>query len=317
MRIDFAPLEGITDDLFRTLHHRYFPGVDRYFTPFLSPTEDGITKKERAQVLPENNPGLTLVPQLLTRQAESFLLAAKELKDLGCGEVNLNLGCPSGTVTAKGKGAGLLAPLRRQELEEFLDRIFAACPLEISIKTRLAMEDPEEFPAILELYNRYPVKELILHPRVRADFYKKPVRMEWFRYAQAHSRAPVCLSGGVAVKEDYDRLISGADAPEAVMLGRGLVADPALADKCRGGSGADRARLEEFFGVLFQETASRLGSPRSTMFRMKELWSYFILLFDHREKYQKALRKTTSVTEFQAVVARIFKELPLRTAAEL
>lgn len=317
MRIDFAPMEGITDDLFRTLHHRYFPGVDRYFTPFLSPTEDGITKKERAQVLPENNPGLALVPQLLTRQAESFLFAAETLLELGYEEVNLNLGCPSGTVTAKGKGAGFLSPLRRRELEEFLDRIFAACPLEISIKTRLAMEDPEEFPAILELFNRYPLKELILHPRVRADFYKKPVRMEWFRYAQAHSKAPVCLSGGVAVKWDYDRLMTDAGAPNAVMLGRGLVADPALADKCRGGSGADRKTLEAFFGELFQETASRLGSPRSTMFRMKELWSYFILLFDDREKYQKALRKTTSVTEFEAVVARIFKELPLREAAEL
>lgn len=317
MRIDFAPMEGITDDLFRTLHHRYFPGVDRYFTPFLSPTEDGITKKERAQVLPENNPGVNLVPQLMTRQAESFLTAARELEGLGYSEVNLNLGCPSGTVTAKGKGAGFLAPARRQELEEFLDRIFSACPIDISIKARLGMEDPEDFPAILALLSRYPVKELILHPRVRADFYKKPVRMEWFRYALEHSRAPVCLSGGVACKGDFDRLMAGPDAPAAVMLGRGLVADPSLAAKCRGGAGADRHTLEEFFGTLFRETASRLGSSRSTMFRMKELWSYFILLFDHREKYQKALRKTTSETEFQAVVARIFRELPLREEAEL
>ena len=317
MRIDFAPMEGITDDLFRTLHHRYFSGVDRYFAPFLSPTEDGITKRERAQVLPEHNPGVPLVPQLMTRQAESFLLAARELAELGYTEVNLNLGCPSGTVTAKGKGSGLLAPLRRQELEELLDRIFPACPVEISLKTRLGLEDPEDFPALLELFNRYPVKELILHPRVRTDFYKKPVRMEWFAYAMAHSRAPVCLSGGVAGKADYVGLGQEYPALNAVMLGRGLVADPSLAEKCRGGPGADRATLEEFFQVLFQETASRLGSARSTMFRMKELWSYFILLFDDREKYQKALRRTTSETEFQAVVARIFRELPLRESAEL
>lgn len=317
MRIDFAPMEGITDDLFRTLHCRYFSGVDRYFSPFLSPTEAGITKRERAQVLPENNPGVPLVPQLLTRQAESFLSAARTLEAMGYREVNLNLGCPSGTVTAKGKGAGFLAAARRQELEEFLDRIYTACPLEISIKTRLAMDDPEDFPAILEVFNRYPVKELILHPRVRADFYKNPVRMEWFGYAMEHSRALVSLSGGVAVKGDFDRLMAAPEAPDAVMLGRGIVADPALAEKCRGGSGVDRGTLEEFFQVLFQETASRLGSARSTIFRMKELWSYFILLFDGREKYQKALRKAASVTEFEAVVARIFKELPLREEAEL
>lgn len=317
MRMDFAPMEGITDDLFRTLHCKYFSGVDRYFAPFLSPTEQGLTKRERAQVLPENNPGVLLVPQLLTRQAESFLMAAWELRGMGFREVNLNLGCPSGTVTAKGKGAGFLAASRRQELMEFLDRIFSACPLEISIKTRLGMEEPEDFVDILTLFNRYPIKELILHPRVRADFYKKPVRMEWFRYAMAESRCPVSLSGGIAVKGDFDRLMSGDSAPDAVMLGRGLVADPSLAEKCRGGRGADRHSLEEFMGELFQETAARLGSPRSTMFRMKELWSYFILMFDDREKYQKLLRKAVTTTEYEAAVARIFKELPLREAAEL
>lgn len=317
MRIDFAPMEGITDDLFRTLHRKYFSGVDRYFAPFLSPTEQGLTKRERAQVCPENNPGVPLVPQLLTRQAESFLEASRELADMGFSEVNLNLGCPSGTVTAKGKGAGFLDNSRRQELAEFLGRIFSACPLEISIKTRLGMENPEDFAEILTLFGRYPVKELILHPRVRSDFYKKPVRMEWFRYAMAESRCPVCLSGGIAVKSDFDRLMSGDSVPEAVMLGRGLAADPSLAEKCRGGSGADRHTLEEFMGELFQETAARLGSPRSTMFRMKELWSYFILMFDGRERYQKLLRKAVSLTEYEAAVARIFKELPLREAAEL
>jgi tRNA-dihydrouridine synthase len=102
-----------------------------------------------------------------------------------------------------------------------------------------------------------------------------------------------------------------------VMLGRGLVADPSLVQKCQGQPGATKAQLQAFCAELFQETASRLGAPRSTMFRMKELWSYFILMFDHREKYQKLLRKTTSLTEYQALVAHIFRELPLREAPEV
>lgn len=319
MRYDFAPMEGITDDLFRRLHHQYFPGTDRYYTPFLSPGLSGhiLSKKEIRQILPENNPGIVLVPQLLTRQSEAFLGAASILADLGYREVNLNLGCPSGTVTAKGKGSGLLAPALRPELERFLEEIFSRSPLKISIKTRLGKEDPEDFAALLELYNRFPLTELIVHPRVQRDFYRAPSRMEWLRYAQAHSRAPVVLSGGIGTKADLDRLLAQDQAPDAVMLGRGLVADPALVKKCRGQPGPDKATYQAFCEELFDETAARLDNPRGTMFRMKELWSYFILLFDHRDKCQKALRKTTSLTEYQAVVARIFRELPLRDAADV
>ena len=169
MRYYFAPLEGITDDVFRSLHHRYFPGVDRYYTPFLSPTSDGpaITKKDLRQVLPENNSGFELVPQLLTNQPGPFLQAAEKLKELGYQEVNLNLGCPSGTVTAKGKGSGFLA--HPDKLRAFLDEVFEKTPITVSIKTRLGMDDPEEFGPLLELYRQYPIGELTVHPRVRAD----------------------------------------------------------------------------------------------------------------------------------------------------
>lgn len=308
-----APLEGITDDLFRTIHHRHFPGVDKYYTPFLSPTLTGpaITKRDLRQVLPENNEGFTLVPQVLTANSEIFLRGAKALAELGYGEVNLNLGCPSGTVCAKGKGAGFLS--RLPELEQFLDEIFAACPIDISIKTRLGQEDPEEFCALLELYNRYPIRELTVHPRVQKDMYRHPVRMEYLSYAVAHSKNPLCLSGGVGTRQDAEKL----EHPMPLMLGRGLIANPALVRQLQGGPSATKAELEAFHGELFEATASRLGSPRSTMFRMKELWSYLILMFDRREKYQKALRKTTSLTEYGAMVAHIFRELPLREDAEI
>lgn len=318
MRIEFAPMEGITDDLYRRLHHKYFPGADRYYTPFLSPSEGRVfSAKELREVLPENNTGIDLVPQLLTNSAAHFLARVEILRDLGYREVNLNLGCPSGTVTAKAKGAGLIYPERREQLEAFLDGIFSACPLEISVKTRLGKEDPEEFPALLELLNRYPVKTLILHPRVREDLYREPVRMEWLFYAMEHSSAPVCLSGGIAAAADLERIFRGKPRPEAVMLGRGLVADPALAGKLRGGSCVDREALRSFCEEFFAETAARLNGPRPTMFRMKEIWTYLIRLFNDREKCWKALRKTTSLTEYQAIVDRIFRELPLRQDADV
>ena len=313
----FAPLEGITDYVFRTLHHRYFPGVDRYYTPFLSPTTDGpaITKKDLQQVLPENNPGFALVPPLLTNQAGPFLEAAKKLKELGYREVNLNLGCPSGTVTAKGKGSGFLA--RTEALEAFLNEIFENPPLDISIKTRLGMNDPAEFEGLLNLYCRYPIKELTVHPRIRADLYRRPVRMEYFAQALAECPFPVALSGGVGIAEDAKRIEAAYPAMSGMMLGRGLVANPALVQQLKGIGAPTIDAVEAFHGELFEATAKKVGSPRNTMFRMKEIWSYLILLFDRREKYQKILRKTTSLTEYHAITTRIFRELPLRQDAEI
>ena len=317
MRYYFAPLEGITDDVFRSLHHRYFPGVDRYYTPFLSPTSDGpaITKKDLRQVLPENNSGFELVPQLLTNQPEPFLQAAKKLKELGYQEVNLNLGCPSGTVTAKGKGSGFLA--HPDKLRAFLDEVFEKTPITVSIKTRLGMDDPEEFGPLLELYRQYPIGELTVHPRVRADLYRRPVRMGYFEKALAECPFPVALSGGVGVAGDAKRMETAYSTMSGMMLGRGLVANPALVQQIQGTGGPTIDAIQNFHGELFDATAARVGSPRNTMFRMKEVWSYLILLFDGREKYQKLLRKTTSLTEYQAITTRIFRELPLRQDADI
>lgn len=138
MRYYFAPMEGITTALYRNLHHRFFPGMDQYYTPFLSPARDHVfSKRDLQEILPEHQEGVPVVPQLLTKYPEDFIWAAGELAAMGYQEVNLNLGCPSGTVVAKGRGAGMLEDL--EFLERFLDQIFSACPsLHISIKTRLA-----------------------------------------------------------------------------------------------------------------------------------------------------------------------------------
>ena len=184
MRCFFAPMEGITGALFRRTHRRFFPGVDRYFMPFLSPSQHHVfTRRELRDILPEQDGDLDAVPQLLTRSGADFLWAAGELARMGYREVNLNLGCPSGTVTAKGKGSGFLA--HPDKLRAFLDEVFEKTPITVSIKTRLGMDDPEEFGPLLELYRQYPIGELTVHPRVRADLYRRPVRMGYFEKALA------------------------------------------------------------------------------------------------------------------------------------
>ena len=169
MEFYFAPMEGITGYIYRNAHHRFFPGTDKYFTPFLSPNQNrALNPKEVRDVLPENNEGIYIVPQILTNQADFFLRAAKELKECyGYEEVNLNLGCPSGTVVSKGKGAGFLAD--PGGLDAFFDQVYAKADVKVSVKTRIGLSSPEEFYGILDIFNRYPLHELIIHPRVRSE----------------------------------------------------------------------------------------------------------------------------------------------------
>ena len=304
MRYYFAPMEGLTDGIYRRLHHTYFPGVTRYYTPFFSPTvHRNLTPKERKELTPE--PGIPVVPQILTKNAEDFLWLADRCGELGYEEVNLNLGCPSGTVTAKGKGSGLL--LEPDVLDSFLYDIFKYSPIPVSVKTRLGFHSPEEFPRLLEVFNRYPIKELTVHPRVRNDFYKGSVRMDWFRYAVENTTIPLCYNGNLNTLSDIHAIEKAFPSVEAVMLGRGLIGDPGMITE--GGTTADT--LEAFHNALLEGYADAFGNTRNAMFRMKENWCYFIRHFSGSEKLFKRLRKTTDIEEYRSITAEIFHTLPL------
>ncbi len=314
MRYDFAPMEGITGYHFRNAHHKYFPGVDRYFMPFFSPNQEhSFTRKAFADLLPEHNTGLTAIPQLLTRRAEDFLWAAGRLSDLGYGEVNLNLGCPSGTVTTKGKGSGFLA--FPEELDRFLEEIFSRCSIKISVKTRLGLTAPEEFPALLEIYNKYPMTQLIIHPRVRADFYKGTVRTDAFAHALSASKNPVSYNGDLATVSDYQSFTTRFPDVGSIMLGRGLVGNPALIRQLKGGPGVDKDTLRAFHDELYESYAAAFSSRRNASLRMKELWFYLIHLFGESDRHAKRLRKSSTPDEFESAAGAIFRELELVSSA--
>lgn len=313
MKYYFAPMEGVTGAEFRRAHHQVFGGVDAYYMPFLSPTQDHVfTPRELRGILPENNPGFRAVPQLLTRNVEDFLWAAGELSAMGYDEVNLNLGCPSGTVTAKGKGAGLLQ--RRDTLEELLEGIFSKTPVKLSIKTRLGWENPEEFAPLLELFSRYPVSLLIIHPRVRQDFYREKVRLDAFAQALEVYPGPVCFNGGLVTPEDCKAFHARFPQVEHVMIGQGLLADPALTRKAKGGSAATVDELRTFHDLLYRTYLSLFSGERSTVFHMKELWSYLSRLFEDSARPLKKIRKADRSAPYEAAVEEMFAR-PLRRNA--
>lgn len=303
MHYDFAPLEGLTDSIYRRLHHKYFPGIDRYFMPFLSPTMHRVlTNREQRELPKADRESFVAVPQLLTKNPEDFLWAARVCRDLGYGEVNLNLGCPSGTVVSKGKGSGMLAD--PDGLDRFLDTIFRDAPLPISVKTRLGLESGEEFPRLLEIYNRYPISRLTIHPRVRKDFYKSELRMEWFVYALENAKMPLCYNGDLNSLADIAAFRQAYPQIDTLMLGRGLIGDPGML------SGTfSAATLEAFHDELLESYIAAFGSARNAMFRMKENWSYLLHRFEDSEKLGKRLRKTTDVDEYRAIVREIFQTL--------
>ena len=305
MKLYFAPLEGITDSIYRQLHHEYFPGVDRYYMPFFSPTMHRcLTRKEDRELPMADRVSFTAVPQVLTKNPEDFLWAAQQCADRGYEEVNLNVGCPSGTVVAKGKGAGMLTD--PEGLDRFLDRVFSETPIPVSVKTRLGLKEDTEFPRLLEIFNRYPIHELTIHPRVRTDFYKPPLRLECFEYALENTKLPLCYNGDIESLNHLEQMEAKFPQVDAFMIGRGLVGDPGMLTP----GGTKVEVLKKFHDHLLEEYSICFGSTRNAIFRLKENWHYLIQHFEGGEKLFKSLRKTTDIQEYQKITADIFRTLP-------
>ena len=314
MKIYFAPLEGITGYLFRNAYNGIYGHIDKFFAPFISPSEKcPLTPRERKDVTPENNGGMNLIPQLLTCRSEHFIEAAKELHAMGYTEINLNLGCPSGTVCAKGKGAGFLP--ETLELQRFLDDIYTYSEsdgMKISIKTRLGYYDPDEFYDLVDIFNGFPVSELIVHPRIRSDFYKGEPRREYYAYALEHSRSPLVYNGNVFNINDYENL-SGCFGikPDTIMLGRGLISDPSLADKLRGiTSTTDFAKFRRLHDTVYHGYQEVMSPDINVLYKMRELWSYWQVIFDGSERDIKRLMKAKKYAEYEECFCRILAGIP-------
>ena len=307
MQYYFAPLEGLTDSSFRKIHHKYFPGADRYYTPFFSPTvHRALTARETRELPLADSLNVTVIPQVLTKVAEDFTWMAQVCRDRGYTEVNLNLGCPSGTVTAKGKGSGMLRELGL--LDQFLDKIFSGAVLPISIKTRIGFESSDEFPAIMEVLNQYPICELTIHPRVRTAFYKGHVDIDAFRYALQTSKAPVCYNGDLTSLRQVRTMAGQFPQISGVMIGRGLIGDPGMLTP----GGTTRQALEGFMDELLETYLVEFGGSRNAMFRLKEHWGLLIHKFENADKLWKALRKTTDLAEYRSLASQILHTLPMK-----
>lgn len=318
MKFYLAPLEGITGYIFRTaLHDHYGEGVDKYFTPFLTPhTKCSYNAKEWNDITPEHNRDRHTVVQVLTNSAEDFLRIEKDLQELGYDEININLGCPSGTVASKGRGAGFLAETKK--LDNFLEEIFAKTTAKVSLKTRIGIDDPEDFYELLDIYNKYPLEELIIHPRVLREYYKGTPHWEIFNYAMKNSKNPLCYNGDIFSVADYRRFwqeLLKQDAENkvhAVMLGRGVLQNPALIEQLAQyakqeteAQSFDKERFKAFHARLRADYMAQMSGDMNVLYKMKELWFYMILLFPEQEKVLKKIKKARKLAEYDAAVQEL------------
>ena len=307
MQFYFAPMEGITTCHFRCLHARMFPGKQRYCAPFLAPDGSGKCRRNSLRdLLPENNPDALPIPQILCNRPEPFLTLARQLEALGYEEVDLNAGCPSATVVPKHKGAGMLLDLR--SLDDFLAEVFSRCPLRISVKTRLGLESPAEFPAILEIYNKYPLRQLTIHARDRAGMYKSPPDHAAFAAAFQKSVNPVCYNGNVVDPASLAAIRTLTPQLDRVMLGRGAVANPALFRELGGGAPLEAKELRDFLDRLLDAFLSAGLPERFALARLKELWYYLIHMFPESPRGAKAINKSQTLDDYRAAVDALFRE---------
>lgn len=329
MNIYLAPMEGLTGYIYRNQYDKHFGRgkIDKYFIPFISPNQsNGYTSRERADIDPAHNQGLYAVPQIMANNSRYFMRAANMLYDMGYREINLNLGCPSGTVVSKFRGAGFLA--KPDELDAFLDAVFQEPLMQqmsLSIKTRIGMDSADEFSYLLTIYNQYPLKELIIHPRVRSDYYKN--KPDWSAFGQAlrTSKNPVCYNGDIFTKQDYLDFTSAFGEVTAVMLGRGLVADPALIAVLKAKEGAlyerdlsaDKQAVKAFHDDVYQAYLRVMSGDKNAIHKMKEIWIYMRKVFSGGDKEFKMIKKAQRMCDYQDAVSQFFANAKLQEQAHL
>lgn len=318
MQYYLAPMEGITTYIYRNAYARYFGHMDKYFTPFIASRK--MNTREVRDILPENNEGIEVVPQILTNKADDFLAIAEKIASYGYQTVNLNLGCPSGTVTAKKRGAGFLSV--PDKLDAFLYEIYESCPLRISVKTRIGIYDLTEWDTLLEIYAKYPLEELIIHTRLQQEFYTGKPHPE--AYAKAQHRLQHACSGGICLCYNGDiasphslhilkseLAALNAAVPDAVMLGRGILQNPGLAGQLRAQCETFKNTKQiwlDFHNEIFENYRKIMSGDLPVLFKMKDLWTYMSQSFTDSGKYLKKIRKADRISEYEIAVNALFRE---------
>ncbi len=306
IRIILAPLQGFTDVTFRNVFAAHFEGVDEAVAPFIATMGNRKLKSSRLKdVNPGSNLEIPVVPQILGNHAEDFIFLARRLHDMGHERINWNLGCPHDRVARKKRGSGLLS--FPEDIDCFLDAVLPAIPNSLSIKIRLGREDANEIFDLLPVLDRYPLDEIILHPRTGRQMYNGRPDHQAFGRVTAKSRHDFVYNGDITDLTSFQEVRRKFPNITRFMIGRGLLADPLLGETIKGiRSPADRIqRLKAFHDDLFASYRTLFSGPGHLIGRMKGFWS-FPGPFKNDRKALKSILKSDCETKYRDAVDRLF-----------
>lgn len=312
MQYLLAPMEGLTGYIVRNAFHHHFDYIDKYYTPFI-PAAKRMNSKIKRDIDPANNEGITLIPQAMSIVADEVIDLHRQLAPYGYDEININLGCPSGTVVSKKRGSGILA--YPDMLDSFLDELYTKADFPVSIKTRVGFNDDELWPKLIDIYSKYPISELTIHPRIQKDFYKNTPRLEDFALAVRKinpDKTVLCYNGDITDRDSLQRIVSDFPDLSEVMIGRGLFADPTLIASLKGiefDPSEKKERLKNWHDEILSGYLGIFSGEKDAMFRMKEIWMYMHGIFPDSEKLWKKIKKCQTLSDYKSIVGLAFSTL--------
>jgi len=310
--IYLAPVQGMTDRIYRNLFPVYFKGVDMAIAPFISASK----KMKQANNLlrefhPDKNTGIPTIPQIMSSNPDDFIKLANVLYDMGYGTINWNLGCPFPMVVKKCKGAGLLC--YPDKVESFLEKTMPAIKPKLSIKLRIGLTYPDEVLRLIPIFNRFPLEELIIHPRTAAQMYEGKVDLDMFEQCLGLLKHRIVYNGDINSLEKLEMLSKRFGSVERWMIGRGLLVNPFLAEKIKFNTEKSYDEkikiIRAFHDNLFDEYLKVLSGPSHITSKMKEIWTYMGCFFENGGKIQKKIWKTHHRDNYVDVVNKFFDEL--------
>jgi tRNA-dihydrouridine synthase len=309
-RLILAPLKGFTDVIFRNTFAEHFGGFDSAMAPFVATVAaDRLTDKHLRDLLPHQNTRMPIEPQILGNAAEDFVFLARRLFDMGYPDVNWNLGCPFRPVTKKRRGSGLL-PFPEQ-VDEFLSKTLPAIPGRLSIKMRLGRNTPDEILRLLPLFNRYPLKEITIHPRTARQMYAGLPDLDMFQACLERIRHRVVYNGDITGLKQFRALAARFPRVDSWMIGRGALSNPflpAIIKNGRDGVGRKPEKFKAFYEELFARYRERLCGPGHLLNHMKGFWTYFACAFENGQDIQKRIHRSFTLPRYLETVECFFKE---------
>ena len=303
--IEFAPLQGYTDAAYRYWHNRLIGGISCYYSPFIRIEKSDIRAKDLRDILPENNEGLNLVPQIIVNGKDELDFLSAKIRELGYSRIDINLGCPFPLQTKKGRGAALLSD--PQKVQELMEAIKDNDDIHYSVKMRLGMSSAEEFYPLIDIINDAPLRHVALHPRVATQQYKGNVDMLSFERISGEITHPLIYNGDITNLGEINSIDSRYATLSAIMIGRGLLSDPCLSyEYVNNVQLSDKekiAKILELHAHLLEHYSARLQGDSQLLVKMKTFWEYLEPMIGR--KSAKLIKKSINMAKYDAAVASI------------